>query len=89
MTIATERAIGQLGLGRRPGRTQRAERVRTKFTSGGKGVRLDLHDFRFFVPEEVVDRLRVLVGELLDAILGAVLLVGPDLAVVDELLGGA
>ena len=36
--------------------------------------------------QQVVDRLRVLVGQLLHALLAAVLVVGADVAVVDELL---
>src|SRR5581483_10876042 len=45
-----------------------------------------LHDLGFFVPKQIVDLLRVLVGELLHPLLGAVLVVRPDLARVDELL---
>src|SRR6266516_974054 len=47
---------------------------------------LYLHHFSFLVLEELVDLLRVLVRQLLDTALGAVLLVGADLALVDELL---
>src|SRR5919201_1591325 len=47
---------------------------------------LDLEDLGFLALEELVDLLRVLVRELLDALLGAVLLVLADLALVDELL---
>src|SRR5262249_46390142 len=47
---------------------------------------LDLHDFGFFVLQKLVDLLRVLVGQLLDALLSAALVVGADLALVDELL---
>src|SRR5881275_12100 len=47
---------------------------------------LDLHHLRFLVLQELVDVLRVLVGQLLDAALGPVLVVGSDLALVDELL---
>src|SRR5207245_95955 len=48
--------------------------------------RLDLHDLRFFVPEEIVDRLRVVVGQLLHALLSAALVVAADLLVRRELL---
>src|SRR5947208_12090151 len=41
---------------------------------------LDLHNFSFFVLEQVVDRLRVLVGQLLHAFLRAVLVVLADFA---------
>src|SRR6266516_2018488 len=47
---------------------------------------LYLHHFSFLVLEELIDLLRVLVRQLLDTALGAVLLVGADLALVDELL---
>src|SRR5215212_11911416 len=39
---------------------------------------LDLGDLGFFALQEVVDLLDVFVGELLDALLGAALVVGPD-----------
>src|SRR5581483_5271068 len=45
-----------------------------------------LHDFGFFVLQQLVDRLRVLVRQLLDALLGAMLVVRADLAAVDEVL---
>src|SRR5262249_11084806 len=45
-----------------------------------------LQDLRFLALQQVVDLLRVLVSELLDALLGPVLLVLADLALVDELL---
>src|SRR5947209_1428274 len=48
--------------------------------------RSNLHDLGFLVLEKVVDLLRVLVGELLDALLGTTLLVRADVAGVDELL---
>src|SRR5213596_1908550 len=41
---------------------------------------LDLHNFSFFVLEQVGDRLRVLVGQLLHAFLRAVLVVLADFA---------
>ena len=53
-----------------------------RFEVGGD---LILH-FGFFVLHEVVDRLRVLVGQLLHLSLAAALLVVADLAVADELL---
>src|SRR6266508_2956272 len=40
---------------------------------------LDFHDLGLFVLLEGVDRLRVLVGQLLDALLGAALVVAADL----------
>src|SRR6266540_1807025 len=57
-------------------------------TATGSGARraLDLEDLRFLALEQLVDLLRVLVGQLLDALLGAVLLVLPDLTLVHELL---
>ena len=45
-----------------------------------------LHDLGLFALQEVLDLRDVLVGELLDAILGAPLLVVADVAVLDELL---
>src|SRR5690242_12963751 len=55
-------------------------------TTVGSGARAsDLHDLGFLALQQLVDLVHVLVGELLDAILGAVLLVAADLAVVDEL----
>src|SRR2546421_2962968 len=38
--------------------------------------RLDLHDLSFFLPEEVVDRLRVIVRQLLHVLLSAPFVVG-------------
>src|SRR5262249_2659447 len=46
----------------------------------------DLHDFGFLVLQKLVDVLRVLVGQLLHALFRAPLVVGADLAVVDQLL---
>src|ERR1041385_6964682 len=46
----------------------------------------NLQDFGFLALEQLVDLLRVLVRQLLDALLGPVLLVLADLALVDELL---
>src|SRR5581483_6490044 len=53
---------------------------------GTEATRLDLHHFRLFVLQQLVDLLRVLVRQLLDASLGSVLVVGSDLSLVDELL---
>src|SRR5438876_7922278 len=50
------------------------------------GAPLYLHHFGFLVLEQLVDLLRVVVRQLLDANLGAVLVVGADLALVHELL---
>src|SRR5215213_7434033 len=57
-------------------------------TSGGSRspATSDLHDFRLFVLHQVVDRLDVLVGQLLHLVLAATLLVVADLALADELL---
>src|SRR4051794_28089441 len=46
----------------------------------------NFHDLGFFAVQELVDVLRVLVGELLEAVLAAVLVVCADVAVVDQLL---
>src|SRR5436190_8002810 len=46
----------------------------------------DLEDLGFLALQQLIDLLRVVVGELLDALLRAVLLVLADLALVDELL---
>src|SRR5215213_8654985 len=46
----------------------------------------NFHDFGFFVLHQLVDRLRVLVGQLLHLGLPAPLLVVADLAVLDQLL---
>src|SRR5215203_3938532 len=46
----------------------------------------DLHDFRLFVLDQVVDRLHVLVGQLLHLLLAPPLLVVADLALAHELL---
>src|SRR5688572_14036676 len=48
--------------------------------------RSDFHDLGLFHLQEVVDRLRVVVGDLLHLLLGAALLVVADLAVDDEFL---
>src|SRR5438067_7466831 len=48
--------------------------------SSAGGAPLYLHHFSFLVLQELVDLLRVLVGQLLDTALGAVLVVGADLA---------
>src|SRR6266536_3891238 len=47
---------------------------------------LDFEDLFFFPLQEVVDLVRVVVGQLLNALLGPVLLVASHLALVDELL---
>src|SRR5215211_1067196 len=51
----------------------------------GNGA-LDLHDLGFFVLQQLVDRLRVRVGQLLHLLLGSPLVVVADLAVPHELL---
>src|SRR2546423_764179 len=48
--------------------------------------RSDFHDFRFLVLEQVVDRLRVVVGELLHTLFGATLVIAADFLVRGELL---
>src|ERR1043166_7603197 len=53
---------------------------------GTEAIQLDLHHLGLFVLQQLVDVLRVLVGQLLDTALGPVLVVRADLAVVDELL---
>src|SRR2546421_7247125 len=57
-------------------------------TATGFGARSgsDLEDLRLFALEQLVDLLRVVVRELLDALLRAVLLVFADLALVDKFL---
>src|SRR6476661_6179345 len=47
-----------------------------------------LHDLGFFVLQQIVDRLRVVVGQLLDAVLGAALIVAADLLQVLQVLHG-
>ena len=76
------RAIGKLGSSG-GGLSVQSERMRV---ISRPRRRSDLHDLGFFVLQQLVDRVDVLVGELLHLFLGAVLLVGPDLARVDELL---
>src|SRR5215212_6365740 len=66
----------------RPGGSHRGESV----TPAGAARSSDLHDLGLFALQEVVDLRHVLVGDLLDGLLGAVLLVRPDVPVVDELL---
>src|SRR5689334_3081840 len=53
---------------------------------GGARSGSDLHDLGFFALQHLVDLRRVVVRQFLDALLGAVLLVGAHVAVVDELL---
>src|SRR5207245_8062153 len=48
--------------------------------------RSHFHDFRFFVLQEIVDRLRMVVGELLDALFRAPLVVVADVPFLAELL---
>src|ERR1044072_8110899 len=55
----------------------------TAWKSGARNAS-DFHDLRFLPLQQLVDLAAVLVGELLDAVLGAVLLVVPHLAVVFE-----
>src|SRR5262245_13728809 len=57
-------------------------------TTRGSGARSasDLHDFGFLVLQQLVDRLRVGVGELLHLLLGTPLVVVADVAVPHELL---
>src|SRR5829696_2359605 len=52
----------------------------------GDGSDLNLHDLGLFALQKILDLRDVLVGQLLDAVLGAPLLVVPDVAVLDELL---
>src|SRR5947208_1402703 len=54
--------------------------------SAGSERSSDLHDFGFLVLQELVDRLRVRVGQPLHLLLGAALVVVADVAVADELL---
>src|SRR5438132_2028925 len=84
MMIATARATSGSS-GSRAGRTWRSVRilVRRDTAIGGPS---DLHDLRFFVLQQVVDRLRVLVGQLLHALLGAPLVVVADLVVLRQVL---
>src|SRR5207244_5193426 len=66
------------------------ERTRRSFSQPRKVpstfLGLDLHDLCLFVPQLVVDRLGVVVGQLLDLLLGAALVVAADLLVRRELL---
>src|SRR6266508_1766446 len=80
MMIATERAISGRS-GSCCGRSGRRLRSRVRMRTW-----LHLEDFGFLAFQEVVDPVDVLVGELLHALLGPVLLVGGDLALGDELL---
>src|SRR5688500_4469215 len=84
MMIATERARSESSDSSSGGRVVQSERMRvSKFKEAAAS---DFHDLCFFSLQELVDLVRVLVGELLDAILGAVLLVDAHLARTDELL---
>src|SRR3989442_2291075 len=86
MMIATDCATsGSSGPAR--GRTRLSVRIRVRrFTEGSEVPASDLHDLRFFVFQQLVDRRGVLVGELLPLLLRAPLLVVADVAVLDELL---
>src|SRR3954471_8022335 len=51
-------------------------------------ARLDLHDLGFFVLQQIVDRLRMVVGQLLDAVLCTALVVTANLLQVLQVLHG-
>src|SRR2546423_8251065 len=92
MMIATERAISGSS-GSAIARSPRSDRIRViRFIGGsgyGRGARRPpsyLHDLRFFAFQEVVELVHVVVGQLLQALLGTMLLVRADVSPVDELL---
>src|SRR5919197_1658298 len=78
------RDFGARRLRRGPNLPERANAGEEVHDAAPRGS--DFHDLGFLVLQELVDRLRVLVGELLHLVLGAPLLVVADLAVPDELL---
>src|SRR5436309_5247154 len=80
MMIATDSATsGSSGSGAERTRLSVRMRVR-RFKGGGCLPALDLHDLGLFVLQEIVDRLRVVVCQLLPLRLRAALLVVADLA---------
>src|SRR5438132_12065903 len=85
MMIATARATSGRSTSR-AGRICRRVRILVRRLTGRGPRRSDFHDFGLFVLQEVVDRLRVTVGELLHPVLGAMLVVRADLALRRELL---
>src|SRR5215212_867723 len=85
MMIATACATsGSSGSG--AARVLRSVRIFVRRLTVCGSRRSDFHDLGLFVLQEVVDRLRVLVGQLLHAFLRAVLVVTADLLDVLEVL---
>src|SRR2546423_13530040 len=61
-----------------PSSTERSEGTSRTRENCEAFSRLNLHDLRFFVPQEVADRLRVIVGQLLHLLLRTTLVVTAD-----------